>query len=331
MRKLLLCLVFVLLLGSWSFADEQVLDISVFKQGLVLNSVKVNNSALNYPLLTYKEVVYMPLSTELGKKAGFQTHWNEALKTLTITKATPQAIELKPRGYNHPDVVKVRVSNYNIVVNGKPIQTGTYPILVYNDVTYIPLSWKLVNEVMGWKSAYHSYAGLILATDGKRKIEDIVAEQNKKYYQALAAFICKKNKAYTQDSAMNMVAAVKASADKYGLDEKWIMAVWWQESNYSTNLESGGAVGAMQIMEGTGRNFGYTKEQLLDPGTNIDLGAKYLAGLKGKYNGDLFTATVAYNQGSTRVDRGGYSPKYGYDIQKKYEIIKDFVEDYMAK
>ena len=87
----------------------------------------------------------------------------------------------------------------------------------------------------------------------------------------------------------------------------------------------------MQIMEQTGRNFGFTREQLLDPTTNINLGAKYLGGLSGKYQGDMHLAAIAYNQGSTRVDRGTYSPKFGDQIRDKYLKIDAFVQNYMGK
>jgi len=153
-----------------------------------------------------------------------------------------------------------------------------------------------------------------------------------KYYDALAAFMRSRNAGYSTESALSMVGMVKENADTHGIDEKWILALWWQESNFNTGSISGhGALGAMQIMPDTGKRLGYTREQLLDPKYNVEAGTRYLAGLKNTFSGDVFLATVAYNQGSTRVSRGSYNPRFGYEVQKKYDTISAFVQNYMAQ
>lgn len=332
MRKWLCCLTLLLVFTSWSFAEEQLLDVSVYKQGLVINGVTMNSSAVKYPLLFFKDVIYMPLSTEMGIQTGFQAKWNDAEKTLEVAKDLPKTASLPSGVYPHPAQVKVSVSGSTIKYEGNALSLGTFPALVYQDVTYIPLSWEFTNDRMGWKTAHHPYVGLVIQTDGVTTPDSVLQAFNVKYFDALAGFMRSKNSGYSAESALSMVHMVKENADANGIDEKWIMALWWQESTFNTGSISGhGALGAMQIMPDTGKRLGYTREQLLDPKYNIEAGTRYLSGLKNTFSGDVFLATVAYNQGSTRVSRGSYNPRFGYEVQKKFDAINAYVQKYMEQ
>jgi len=327
MRKWLCCLMLLLAFSGWSFAEEQLLDVSVYKQGLVLNGVTMNNSALDHPFLFFKEVVYMPMSTEMGIQAGFTAKWNDEKKTLNIMKTPPNTTVLPSGKYAHPDNVQVRITGNPVSIGKDTLKSGEYPTLVYQDVTYVPLTWEVINDRMGWESIHHPFVGLVIQSDGQKSVKDVLSEFNIKYYESLAAFILTRNSGYSAQSALNTVKMIKENADLNNIDEKWIMALWWKESNFnSSSISSHGALGAMQIMPGTGERLGYTREQLLDPKYNVQGGTRYLAGLRQTFNGDMFLAVSAYNQGSGTVSRGGFSRDFGLDVQRKYEAINSFVQ-----
>lgn len=326
MRKWLCCLSLLLAFSSWSFAEEQILDVSVYKQGLVLNGVKLDSTVMEHPLLFFREVVYLPLSTEMGIKTGFTTTWTEETKTLDILQIVPKTAE--PAGvYPHPEIVKVRITGEPVTLEGKPLQFGEYPPLVYQHVTYLPMTWDMINTQMNWKSGHHPLLGVILQSDGQKTVAEVLETFNLKYYEALAAFILTRNSGYSESSALETVKMIKENADRQGIDEKQIMALWWKESNFnSSSISSHGALGAMQIMPGTGQRLGYTREQLLDPRYNVEGGTRYLAGLLKTFNGDMFLAVSAYNQGSGTVSRGGFSRGFATDVQKKVDAINAFVQ-----
>lgn len=100
------------------------------------------------------------------------------------------------------------------------------------------------------------------------------------------------------------------SAKKFGLDANFLAAVASVESSFDPNAESSsGAVGLMQIKwPQTAKELGVTsKEELLDPCSNIDAGAKYLTRLFERFDSKLF-ALAAYYQGPTRIGREGNIP-----------------------
>lgn len=102
---------------------------------------------------------------------------------------------------------------------------------------------------------------------------------------------------------------VEASARRYGVDPNLIYAVMRVESIYQARAVSyAGAIGLMQIMPRTGQliarqlgRTGFTTADLLDPRTNIDFAAWYLASLIERFDGRVPLAIASYNGGPHNV------------------------------
>lgn len=101
-------------------------------------------------------------------------------------------------------------------------------------------------------------------------------------------------------------------AKRSGVDTLVLHAVIRQESRFQYNaLSPAGAVGLMQLMPGTAAAVArdekirkdFRRDDLLDPGVNVALGAAYLSRLLRRYDGDYLRAVAAYNAGETAVAR----------------------------
>jgi Rod binding domain-containing protein len=111
------------------------------------------------------------------------------------------------------------------------------------------------------------------------------------------------------DSVINEAAKVN------GIDPKLIKAVIIQESGGDPKaVSSKGAKGLMQLMDGTAKMLGVTDP--FDIRQNIFGGAKYLASLLKKFDGNLKNALAAYNAGPSSVTKHAGVPPY--DETKKY-------------
>ena len=101
------------------------------------------------------------------------------------------------------------------------------------------------------------------------------------------------------------------AANRYGLDPNLLLAVMRTESVYQKRIVSyAGAVGLMQIMPRTGQliahaigHSDFTPADLLDPRTNLEFAAWYLASLIRRFDGHLPLAIAAYNGGPHNVRR----------------------------
>ena len=99
------------------------------------------------------------------------------------------------------------------------------------------------------------------------------------------------------------------AADTYGISKDLLKAIGWHESNYIPDVvSSAGAVGIMQLMPGTAQYLGV--ENSYDPQQNIMGGAKLLAELRDKYNGNLDLMLAAYNAGTGTVEKYGGVPPF---------------------
>jgi hypothetical protein len=100
---------------------------------------------------------------------------------------------------------------------------------------------------------------------------------------------------------------VDAASKEWDLDPNWMRSIMQGESagspvdkNGQPIRSSAGAGGLMQIMPATAQQLGVAN--IDDPVQNIWGGAKYLAQLRDRYNGNIQLATAAYNAGPNRVD-----------------------------
>ncbi|SJM95462.1 Putative murein lytic transglycosylase YjbJ (modular protein) [Crenothrix polyspora] len=93
---------------------------------------------------------------------------------------------------------------------------------------------------------------------------------------------------------------IAQAAQRHQVDERLVHAVIQTESAYNANaISSAGAVGLMQLMPGTARQYGVTDRN--DPSQNINGGTKYLRYLLDLFNSNMDLAVAAYNAGENAV------------------------------
>ncbi len=100
-----------------------------------------------------------------------------------------------------------------------------------------------------------------------------------------------------------------AAAERYNIPTELLKAVGKAESDFNASAVSRcGAQGIMQLMPATARELGVTDS--FDAEQNIMGGAKYIASLLNKYEGDAKLALAAYNAGSGNVRKYNGIPPF---------------------
>ena len=98
-----------------------------------------------------------------------------------------------------------------------------------------------------------------------------------------------------------------AATIKYGLPANLLSSICYVESKHlvtAIHKDDGGqdSLGICQIHASTARMMGFkgTNKQLMLPQNNIRLAAAYLAHQLKRYHGDVVSAVISYNRGSTK-------------------------------
>lgn len=154
MKKLLI-LVFILLIVLSSNVNAKTVTATIPDYSLTLENSSIYHFDSEYPLLSYKNVTYFPLTydylralnlinawdNEKGLFIAYQPSFNSPSQPLPIYQTTKN----KKRN-------KVNVAEYPIYINGKLYdnQNADYPFLDFRNVTYCPMTWDLAYNEFGW-------------------------------------------------------------------------------------------------------------------------------------------------------------------------------------
>src|SRR5436189_1100421 len=101
---------------------------------------------------------------------------------------------------------------------------------------------------------------------------------------------------------------IENASTRHGIDPRLVKAVIQVESGFQSRARSSkGAMGLMQLMPGTAREYRVGRNPY-DPAKNIQAGTEYLRTLLDKF--ELPLALAAYNAGEAAVRRFGGIPPY---------------------
>lgn len=145
---------------------EAAMRADVVTGKVTLNGQVIDNKNAKYPLLTYSNITYFPMTYHLSRFMGVETDWNNAAKSLNITAGGAQSAYVAETGKAQRGSVAVTLASYKISVNGAPINNKEekYPIFNYNGITYFPLTWAYAVDSFGWSYQWDAVNGLRIDT-----------------------------------------------------------------------------------------------------------------------------------------------------------------------
>lgn len=133
---------------------------------VTLNGQVIDNKNAKYPLLSYSNITYFPMTYHLSRFMGVETDWNNASKSLNITAGGAQSAYVAEPGKAPRGSVSVTLPSYKVYINNALSNDvdDTWPIFNYNGVTYFPLTFRYAYESFGWGYQWDAENGLRIDT-----------------------------------------------------------------------------------------------------------------------------------------------------------------------
>jgi len=137
--------------GNKSVIDELAVSLPRFK--IFINDQRVDVYTAQYPFLMYNDITYLPMTWNNSKALGLGTMWDQEKGFFVNNEkgpvSKPNEQELNASGNELTYVAKVPKFNVTIENDLYDSSQEKYPVLVFRDVTYIPLTWNVAVEKLG--------------------------------------------------------------------------------------------------------------------------------------------------------------------------------------
>jgi len=129
---------------------------------ITLNETQIDNATRQYPLIVYKDITYFPMTYHDCRFLGLESEY-----------ATGTGLDIRKTGFSesydadrttggNPQSATAQIAAFPIRVNGKTIDNSreNFPLLLYRDITYFPLTWRFAVDEFGWDYAFDLSQGL---------------------------------------------------------------------------------------------------------------------------------------------------------------------------
>ena len=160
-----------LCLGWGQAAQAQDVKVTLPTFKVTLNGINIEQSNNQYPFILYKDITYVPMTYYDARLLGLSTAWDNTtglkVEPLSfIPDAETAQSQYKPytSSSTNQGSYTASIAQFKINVSGETIDNSKeeYPLLVFRDVTYFPLTWRFAVDTFGWKYDFNLTDGLTI-------------------------------------------------------------------------------------------------------------------------------------------------------------------------
>ena len=144
---------------------------------VTLNGIKIDNAIRQYPLIVYKDITYFPMTYDDCRFLGLESDYTtQTGLDIDKTDIGGRYNDYKMQAIN-PKKATAQTVAFPIRLNGKTIDNSkeAYPLLIYKDITYFPLTWRFAVEEFGWNYSFDHSSGLVINSNNNYSKEYLIA------------------------------------------------------------------------------------------------------------------------------------------------------------
>ena len=131
---------------------------------VTLNGTQIENATRQYPLIVYNDITYFPMTYHDCRFLSLESNYT-AQSGLDIQKTGISGnYNADTMSGRNPQRATAQTAVFSIHVNGKVVDNSReqYPLLLYKDITYFPLTWRFAVDEFGWEYSFDNVRGLTI-------------------------------------------------------------------------------------------------------------------------------------------------------------------------
>ena len=148
-------------------AEETGVTVKLPGFKVTLNGTVIDNKTSLYPLIVYRDITYFPMTYYGCRFLGLESIWNKG-GGLTIAKSGANwGYHAYPAERpNSNTFYSARKADFPIKINGTDIDNTKekYPLLLFRNITYLPLTWQFAAGEFGWNYSFDRTRGLVISS-----------------------------------------------------------------------------------------------------------------------------------------------------------------------
>lgn len=197
--KLMVLILAIAILPSATFAKN--VNVNLPKFPVKINGVKMDYERSLYPLIVYRDITYFPLTYKNSRFLGLTTDWDKYKRIFSVSRDPNSIGEYSnyDQGFKNKNSYKAGVPTFIVNVNENRIINSKekYPLLVFRDVTYFPLTWRFCHDEFDLNYSFTNRDGLVISSkskDGSKNTEVKPMEKSaEEYSDKLVLYFEKQN------------------------------------------------------------------------------------------------------------------------------------------
>ncbi len=172
--KVLFLILVVAILPSATFAKN--VNVNLPKFPVKINGVKMDYEKSKYPLIVYRDITYFPLTYKNSRFMGLTTDWDKYKRIFGVSRDPNSLGDYSnyDQGFKNKNSYKASVPTFIVNVNENRIINSKekYPLLVFRDVTYFPLTWRFCHDEFDLNYSFTNRDGLVISSKSKENGEN---------------------------------------------------------------------------------------------------------------------------------------------------------------
>lgn len=155
---------------------------------ITINGRLIENTTRQYPLIVYNAITYFPMTYHDCRFLGLESDYStETGLNIKAAKVVGNYNDYTASTKN-PQTGTAQTVSFTIHVNGTVIDNSKeeYPLLLYRNITYFPLTWRFAYDEFGWEYYWDAGSGLAISSYSYEELQELF---NNRYGDQIAEIV----------------------------------------------------------------------------------------------------------------------------------------------